>query len=321
MIAKSLICVVGNQTEITFKVTRDKDITGIWQKDYEKFTCHLGETQSRLIMAFGPSASGKTFCAQELIKLMRKVDESFPTCFFAIDGGIYRDESYIYNAIAFTANKYGIIGINNLVNPDAIKSFLGEGSLFDASSVKKSIVRWLDNNQNDTRTMPSLYVPVTATDCVLRRSPHCIKEWEQYLKMTGDEKWICSMIYQHKTANACTWANREEYKCIGCLESGTRREKKGKKYSDSGWEYSYIAGNRALAYKGKNPPKYKLRIHNPGAENRQFVLEDFSEYNAGDKTVHDINDDKWHCVEGEYVLALNTIETLEDRKIESHKFK
>lgn len=303
VISKSLI-LTDPSVKLNIYVEDTTNISGLWKNDSHLFTFDIDESTARLIMAFGPSASGKTVCAKKLIELMRKVEgDNFPSSFFAIDGGIYRDESYVYNAIGFVANLYNMKGLNNLVNPNFLDSKLVSGSLFNANNVKKDIIEALRYNKKKGKNQLSLYVPVTATDCLIS---DCGKEWSVPLELTGDRNWICSMIYQHKTDSECPYKNSVDFKCVGCFASGTKREIKGKKYSDAGWRLSYNAGNKAMnTNTKKNPPKYRFLIHNPGAPGRKFLLNDFTRYLENDTNrVYNLETDNlWYFLEGNKNLA------------------
>ena len=69
--------------------------------------------KKRLIMGFGPSASGKTFWTENVIKMMDKADPNFPKVFMSVDGGIIREFSEIYQEVVRNTPKI-ILGFKNL---------------------------------------------------------------------------------------------------------------------------------------------------------------------------------------------------------------
>jgi hypothetical protein len=246
-------------------------LTGKWIDDYKFFNIKINNTNNkenikngRLIMGFGPSASGKTHCADIMIELMNTVETNFPTFFISIDGGIYREQSMTYQSILKTCITNNIFGITNLVSASVFTSLKG---IFDSNIIKKLIKDYLIFQKNNNELNISLYVPETISDCV-----NCYSKYKSYIDITGDNNWIGIMIYQHKTYENCIY--KDEYKCKGTTESGTTREiKEGKKYSSSAWEVSYKNGNREIL----NAPNYRFRIHNSGRLGYKSILEDLSE--------------------------------------------
>ena len=97
--------------------------------------------------------------------------------------------------------------------------------------------------------------------------------WHKYRTYTkSEEDWIGACIYMHKHGDpggkglfkhkGCPFVNK--FKCIGCTESGTSRQKKeGKKYSNTAYDTTLKAGLKAA----KTAPKW-LIIHNSGG--REF---------------------------------------------------
>jgi hypothetical protein len=108
----SLLQSNSNEYKIVFIFENPENVTGIWETDNSKISFQIVKISdnsivdiisipnSRLIMGFGPSASGKTYCAKQIINLMKINDSSFPTFFLSIDGGIYRETCFIYQKIS-----------------------------------------------------------------------------------------------------------------------------------------------------------------------------------------------------------------------------
>lgn len=205
-------------------------------------------TPPRLIMGFGPSASGKTYNAKKVITLLTEIKD-FPKCFLTIDGGIYRECSMTFKALTTLATDIGIAGFSNLV----ITGTKERESLFYSTNIKNRVKEIL---KNQTQKM-SLYVPETLSSCVLVT---CMNKVEPYIELTGDKNWIGLMIYQHKDRNNCPY--KDAYSCKGTIESGTTREKtEGKKYSSGAWDISYSNG----LYMLDRAPGYRFLIHNSGS--------------------------------------------------------
>ncbi len=251
------------------------NITGIWENDKDivkmvvkPLTDAIVPKKPRLIMGFGPSASGKTYCAGQVIKLMQKVEE-FPDLFLSIDGGIYRECSVVYQLILHAIGKVNknVTDVKNLV----FSGFHITPNIFDSDKIKKRVMMYLEKQKVQGTTF-SLYVPET-----LGKS----SEHKNYITYTGDkENWIGLMIWQHKTGADCTFD--EEYKCKGCTESGESREiMEGKQYSSDAWDKSYKYGLLAA----KDAPTYRFIIHNTGGRKHgdkedfnTITFEDYSNY-------------------------------------------
>jgi len=302
-------------------------ITGLWSNDSNFFTLKIDEAAaSRLIMGFGPSASGKTHCAKKIIKLMSIAEGvSFPKVFITIDGGIFREQSQMYQTIIKIAKARNFRGIDNLV----AAGFSFNDGIFIAGDIKKTFIVFLKNQKaanekllkaqeaqkekhdilfksqkekhekifDDKRNKInklniSLYVPETLGGCGFSGFKKtfvkdCENVYKEYLAITGDTKWIGAMMYQHK--ENCPFI--EEYKCKGTIASGTDREEtEGKKYSDTAWENSYDNG-----LIGISKAAYQFIIHNSGG--KQYK----NDSNMGDtitmlfdknNSIIDYNDDK-----------------------------
>ena len=274
--------IIGEEAKIqivynnNFKPT----LTGKWINDSKYFNIQFinsdnipitndynGNETGRLIMGFGPSASGKTYCASKIIKLMKKIDATFPEFFISIDGGLYRETSFIYQKIIEICKVKNIAGLYNLVSASVLSRVK---TIFDSNIIKRYMKQYL-LLQSETKNI-NLYVPDTITGCML----NCYSLYRDYINITRDKNWIGLMIYQHRSGDECPYS--AEYKCLGCKQSGEAREKtEGKKYSDSSWKISYDHGNYAIMH----APNYRFRVHNSGGRNEKkkknkTILEDFS---------------------------------------------
>ena len=258
-------------------------LTGIWERDkkyIEMIITHpqkdINETSAtqatgRLIMGFGPSASGKTHCAAKVIQLMQKVEPGFPGVFLAIDGGLYREKSVVYQTITSFIKNQNYTGLTNLVASGPIGS-----SLFKSEIIKKAVVEYLlaFKKRNPGKHI-NLYVPETLGSCQSLTGSwgfkNCINKYEVYKNLTGDTNWVGLMIYQHITKDKCIY--KDDYKCVGTKQSGeTRAQNEGKEYSSGAWNFSYLNGNSAI----DAAPKYRFRIHNGGELGKKSILEDLS---------------------------------------------
>ena len=220
---------------VTFNSNNMGNISGIWEIDKKYFTINMFQNNynnGRLIMGFGPSASGKTYWANNIIKIFKKLNPiEFPTDFISIDGGTYRDSSVIYTNLVSNILNKNIGGLKNLVKAGFS---IGSSSLFGAGKIKKIMIEFLKIQ----RVKPNLYVPETLGGCMKRT---CYSKYNKYIKLTNDNQWIGLCIWQHIDDTKCNYS--KEYKCIGCTESGRKREMyEGKKYSSSAWVNSYHNG-------------------------------------------------------------------------------
>jgi hypothetical protein len=273
IISCSLVAINKEESSVIFIFNGDiKELTGLWEKDKTKFKLKIynsknsnsnsnSNTKTRLIMGLGPSASGKTYSAVKIISMLSNNDPTFPKEFLSIDGGTYREKSYIYQRIIKLIGEYKFKGLKNLVlsgikfkiskNNFSIKQRI---SLFDSSIVKKKVIEYLVENGEKI----SLYVPDTLGSCVLAS---CKSTYKKYIDISNDkDNWIGLLIWQHKNHGDCDYT--EAYKCKGCTESGTKREKEeGKIYSSSAWENSMRNGKYIMML----APGGKYEIHNGGS--------------------------------------------------------
>ena len=290
------------EDQITIKYDIDcelEELTGKWQQDKQHITIkeygnNTQTKQPRLVMGFGPSASGKTFLATTILKLLKNADDTdlFPDSFISIDGGDYRKTSKIYQLVICLAKEYACIaGFENLAS--------GFFQLFDTDIIKENIINPYLLEQTKKISI-SLYVPETLGDCgSLKdvksikdiRIKDCDKKYKSYIDITGDDNWIGLLIWQHKNAENCTYHNK--YKCKGCTESGEDREvKEGKKYSNSSWDNSMIQGEIEL----KKAKGGQFKIHNAGREDFKSIIENFSSPEISKKigTIFQDNQETYH---------------------------
>lgn len=268
-------------------------LTGIWNNDKQYFMItKIGkgdDKTSRLIMGLGPSASGKTYWAKNVIELLNTSIDNFPSTFFTIDGGDYRALSQVYQIIIESAKKKGLGGIDNLVLAGISMT---KKNIFDSNIIKKDIITYLETSQLKI----SLYVPETLGDCGTLRPKSCNPKINEYVKLTNDTDWVALMIYQHKTAEECPYDLK--FQCTGTTSSGKSRETdEGKKYSNSAYEHSISQGLREIT----KAPNLKFIIHNSGGkkynnEINKSIITDLSNKTPFDSNkIQDI-ERNFHCI-------------------------
>jgi hypothetical protein len=250
-------------------VVDERQLTGEWEHDRSYLTLlplDLADKPSRLIMGFGPSASGKTYWSSSLIKLFSSADPRFPRRFISIDGGIYRESSVVYRTIRDVAEALCYLGFKNLMT--AGLRWFKAPSLFDSSKTKKRITEFLSRMVQEYDVPVSLYVPDTLSKCGRGLPKRCRNLFSPYVRITRDTQYIGLCIYQHKTGADCTFTGN--HKCVGSKESGKAREQKdGKKYSSTAWQRSMDNG---LNQARKSP--YAYVIHNSGSATNRSTLTD-----------------------------------------------
>jgi hypothetical protein len=197
-------------------------------------------------------------------------DPNFPKSFLSIDGGIYREKSYIYQKIIKLIKLTKYNGLKNLVlsgyhlkTSITNRKINKRHSLFDPKILKKKVIEYLSK-----REKISLYIPDTLGGCFF----DCSSIYKKYITITDDSKsWIGLLIWQHKTHNECDYI--EGYKCKGCTESGKDREKnEGKIYSSAAWKNSMKNGR----YYMMQAPGGRYEIHNGGTKKSKSVIIDHS---------------------------------------------
>jgi len=262
LLSKSIVSVEpSSKLVIDFRYTSLETITGIWEEDEKNITISTSDADSgsekRLIMGFGPSASGKTFWTEKLIEMIGENDKSFPKIFLSIDGGIARETSNVYQRIIDEIEKNNNIdGFANLV------AAMGGSSLFKSDTVKKAINKYLGAYDEPPI---SLYVPTTASGL---NNPY-----KKYVDITKDKKWIGVYIWQHKTK--CPY--EDEFKCETTEECGKTREKEeGKKFGSKAYGRSKRNGRNYL----RIAPGGQIDIHNSGSKDRKSIV---TEYDVREK--------------------------------------
>ncbi len=259
----SIISFKNNSDSIQIVYTGNDNgekLTGKWKEDKDKFEIRVksknGQNKTaKLIMGLGPSASGKTYWAKTIIKLLNENLPDFPDTFLSIDGGIYRESSFVYQSVIYILKKLDISGLSNLVSAGLKSAMIG--SLFDSNKIKKNMREYLKEQDSPI----DLYVPDTLGDCITTLDRCYEKDIKPYVDITKDNNWTALHIYQHKTGDKCVYP--EEYKCIGTTESGKSREKtEGKKYSSTAYDNSFKMSNQML----EKTDGIKLLIHNSGGK-------------------------------------------------------
>lgn len=286
----SILTIVPNlENNIIISITDTSKLNGKWEND--KIYINIiqiadGSISSpRLIMGFGPSSSGKTWWALNVIKLFCEASIDFPKTFLTVDGGIFRDMSSIYKLTRESVLKICKGGYTNLVVAGFMNIF--SSSLFNSDNIKKNMMEFL--LQQSKKIPISLYIPETLGDCgrlssfekILTynlitdmRVKSCESKITPYIEITGDTKWIGLLIWQHKEGKDCDMS--DGYKCTGCTDNGKLREQiDGKKYSNSVWEHSMLLGNRKML----KAPGGSYKIHNSGGKLGNIsTIEDFTDY-------------------------------------------
>lgn len=264
------------------------NLTGIWEHDSQYINIErFNDTSARLIMGFGPSASGKTYWAKNLIKLLSQ-DSTFPKTFLSIDGGILREASLVYQTILSVIQTQCMAGLDNLV----LSNFsLLSGSIFDSEKIKPILLKFLEIQPFKF----PLYVPETLGGCGSMRPKACDEKINKYVNLTGDTQWIGAFIWQHLHGSECSY-REEQQKCVGCSESGKAREiKEGKKYSSVSYSHSYSQGLIELA----KAPGGQFNIHNCGRPEGLSTIE----FKGDDRMLTTLLDEK-NQTDYKYVIEI-----------------
>ena len=267
-----------NQTkdqQLTFTIADNNldKINGVWENDKKYFKLKFPKTEDngKLIMGFGPSASGKTHWAKNAIKIINKIDDSYPTNFLSIDGGFQRDVCVSYQIIRDVITEQSCSGFKNLMTAGMRGVPFTAQSIFDSSPLKKVMKSYLLENQ----VRPNLYVPETLGGCLTKSGKKfgiggCKAAiYQDYITITNDKKWTGLLIWQHKNANECNY--NDMYKCVGCEESGTKRQiAEGKKYSGAAYSISMSYGGDQL--KEQFNKGHVMTIHNSGSDDKKSLI-------------------------------------------------
>lgn len=266
LFAASIIDVTKTNS-LTFRYNGNShlELTGVWRRDSELFNIIGGsdDVPKRLIMGLGPSASGKTFWVENIIKMFGETSQDFPPTFLSVDGGIAREQSHTYQKIVESLKKYhDVDGFKNLKSTSNLPF---NKSIFNSDSIKNEILRYLYTQKLKFGSIPlSLYIPVTLSNCI---SVLCLKQIKKYVALTGDERWIAVNIWQCKRIADCPM--EEGFKCKSTEESGKSREKvEGKKYSSNAYTISRKNGN-ATMMKGRGAI---IEIHNSGGSFNDYSI-------------------------------------------------
>jgi hypothetical protein len=148
------------------------------------------------------------------------------------------------------------IGFNNLAGT-SIKF----KTLFNSRSVKDEMMKFLEKYKRQL----SLYVPETLGSCgwpgaqAHLGSEPCIEKYNEFIEMTGDQRWIGLHIWQHESGEQCTYP--EDQQCKGCNQSGRSREvMEGKKYSSGAYGHSKTKSDKHM----REAQGGQFNIHNAG---------------------------------------------------------
>lgn len=246
---------INGNCRLKFSGDLDK-LTNDWGNDYQYFQPYEGHEKSRLIMAFGPSASGKTFMVENVVNIIQNksvIGPNFPSNFLSIDGGLHRESSYAYSVIR-DAIKDKNSGFKNLVSTGMFPG------IFDSGVIKKNIKNWLKTH-NDQKF--NIYVPETLSGCFF----DCKGVYQDYINYTGDTEYIALNIWQHEQGCKCNY--KTPYKCKGTTASGKAREQiEGKKYSSSAYATSFDHGQQEI----KKTKGIYMDIHNPGQAGKTAII-------------------------------------------------
>jgi hypothetical protein len=260
----------SEQSPISFSFPEDfVNKNSKWDKIKNILNLHIDDqNQSRLIMGFGPSASGKTHCAKSIIKMLSLADKNFPKTFMTIDGGIFREQSILYEYIINLIKYYKLGGFNNMKLSGVS---INKKSLFDSSKIKTILYDFLMTHKNKNQNNHiSLYIPETLGKCFLEKN--CKKEYNKYFKICDQQNWIGLYIYQHKHNYECDFKGK--YACNGTTISGKTREiDEGKKFSNNAYKNSEIFGIKEIL-----SAPYSFKIHNTGRKEGISIIEDYTNY-------------------------------------------
>ena len=282
----------GKEVTVIYEGSDDfSELTGKWMRkegvikktrkpeDLKYFTINIKQENPRLVMALGPSSAGKTFSGKTVMKMIKEANNGFPTKFLSIDGGIYREESIVYQTVLEALKRYpDIIGFTDLVSPSFWQE-LKHKTIFSAGTAKTEIAQWLD----DKNIRISLYVPETLGAPAGLSNP--MKKINKYVKITRDPNWIGLLIWQHLNDEVISKKKKNKIgewkvmcdfpdgqKCKGTVPLGKKREEsEGKMYSSGAWLNSMNNGEKML----KKAKGLRVDLHNSGQQAHKSTIKEY----------------------------------------------
>jgi hypothetical protein len=288
-------------------------LNGIWANDkqyfnlkYYKVSLKAEEDEqykkSFRLVAYGPSASGKSFLGTTLINLMYDLDNTkkyLTKSFISIDGGKDREYSLIYRLInARLADKNSTDATPARINladvtvsiRKIISKLFGRKELFE--KYKSDITEFFISRISESKIKLNFYIPTTYfdkkyalstgvntvvnnpdTSSLVRTSSLSNKQKGGSTLDTFefDETFNCN-IYQ--CFDKCIYHEYPDYQCTTTLNSGIKRSlAEGKKYSGKSYNPSYKTG-LSIVKKSNG-----LHIHNCGRSNGTSIIIDYNTYN------------------------------------------
>jgi len=235
-------------------------ISGKWEQDNQYFKLESWKQRSkgRLVMGFGPSASGKTFWAENLSEILYEALGFPKKMWLSIDGGKYREASVVYQQIVKAAHDHlgNQSGLTNLVK-SGIKLPGTSGSIFSSSKVKTAVYEWLKKQEDK----PNLYIPDTLGSSSTG--------WHKWRVLTDTkDTWVGLCIYMHlHGGDKCPFSNL--YKCVGCEKKGKDRQaSEGKQYSPFAYTSTYKRGMETA-----KKAKHWMIIHNTGEKGKTSTIQ------------------------------------------------
>ena len=299
-------CLIKSTDSSKIEITCSETLNGIWADDRGKLKIVVksdnGDNNiSGVIPVIGPSASGKTVWVVNLVKSLGEGEQKLIKHIYGggsehylagvlnIDGGIMREMTDVGRAIVdcLRSQDRSTVGISNY-----------HGQIVNSSDIKRKLIDFLTlvHTTHDSEFMVAL--PDTATSSY--RIGNDGVNFKNYMFnslgisgfVTTEFIPICFYVYQHVTSGDCKYANTTfegngtqvnagGFKCVGCTESGTEREKEeGKKYSAGSFNKNYKTAHRLaeniikFLSESNTPRTLCLKIHNSGR--KATVLEDGS---------------------------------------------
>jgi hypothetical protein len=167
----------------------------------------LDKNGKKLILGLGPSASGKTHFAKEIISFLSKnsrENSNNPKCYLSIDGGNSREISYIYQLVINSFSSCCKFCSNGQCTGECnfcssgIKNLFGSDGLFHCC--KKEMKKYLEKNKDESNF--SIYVPDTYSKCIYlgARILGCKEKPDEFYKGITDSNtnYLTLFIWQHK---------------------------------------------------------------------------------------------------------------------------